>query len=56
MTPKEKREQIKVAKANHKEALKNKAKYISKRNELVYAIMQSRALNWGGVSINLINW
>ena len=50
------KEEIKVAKANHKESLKKKARYISKRDELVYQILQSVTPKWGAVKVSLINW
>ena len=46
----------KVAKANHKVALKNKTRYISDRDSLVHQMLQSDTPNWGSVRINLVNW
>ena len=50
------REIIKVAKANHKQSLKNKVVYIKKRDVLVSQILNSKTPDWGGVKISLINW
>ena len=48
--------EIKVAKAQNKEALKNKPRYIAKRDELVYQMLNSPAPNWGGIKINLVKY
>ena len=46
----------KVAKANHKVALKNKTKYLNDRDMMVREMLQSDTPNWGSIRINLINW
>ena len=48
--------EIKVAKANHKQALKNKSKYIKDRDNLVRRILSSYTPNWGALRVTLIKW
>ena len=47
------REEIKVAKANHKSALKNKAKYLRDRDALLMQIVESPVPLWGGIKITV---
>jgi hypothetical protein len=45
------REAIKVAKAQHKEALKNPALYKRKRDEILMAMVDSPTPQWGAVKV-----
>ena len=42
---------IKTAKANHKQALKSKAKYIAERNHIIRAILGSHTPKWGVINV-----
>lgn len=47
-------QQIKVAKANHKETLKNPAKYIEKRNKMLSALLSHRTPRWGSIIAEVV--
>jgi len=42
---------LKEAKMNHKAALKNKSLYKQKRDEILYAILQSPTPKWGAIRV-----
>jgi hypothetical protein len=45
------RELIKIAKAQHKDALRNKELYKQKRDALIMRIVESPIPLWGGINI-----
>ena len=45
------REELKVAKANHKIALKNKVIYNQHRDALLMRIIESETPNWGAIKV-----
>lgn len=45
------REELKVAKANHKQAMKNKVKYERDRDALLMQIVESPVPKWGNIKI-----
>ena len=45
--------ELKVAKANHKQALKNREKYLSERNDILMRIVESEVPLWGGIKVSI---
>jgi hypothetical protein len=48
------REILKVAKANHKAALKNKELYERKRDAILMRIVESEIPRWGGLKVTVV--
>lgn len=44
------------AKKEHKDALKNKAVYLIRRDNIIRQILNSDTPNWGSLKISLVNW
>jgi len=54
--PRDNKERIKVAKAEHKEALKNPEEYKKKKDGLISKFVGTIIPKWGTLNIKLINW
>jgi len=49
-------EQVKVAKENFRESLKNLVIHLEERNEWLHQILQSPTPKWDSVKISIINY
>lgn len=47
------RTELKVAKANYKQALKNKKLFLQKRDEILMRIVESPVPNWGNIKVSV---
>jgi len=50
------KDELLQAKKEHKHALKNKAVYLIRRDNMVRQILNSDTPNWGSLKLHLVDW